>query len=276
MIDYFKNIMDSHDKPYLILQLDDHDSTGGYETRIEAGIRSFKNHHTLTGKRAAAAAMPPPVASKSRHLLNRTLILPNWDPIVCNLMAANLNRAGIDARCLEETPAGIQASMQFNSGQCIPLNIIAREFIDYVQTHGLDPARTALWMAVGEIACNLKLYPHYIKRILDAYGSGMEQAEVYPGELSMFDISVTLPVNNYFAYMFGGMIRKIGCKIRPYERRRGDTDRVITGAIDIMREAFLGNRSKAEAVAEVVSNFEAIDRVDATALPPHAFRNASA
>ena len=268
VIDYFKKVLESHDKPYLILQLDDHDSTGGYETRIEAAVRSFQNHHALAGKNSTRTQMPPLVASKSRQLLNRTLILPNWDPITCNLMAANLQRAGIDARCLEETTTSIQQSMRFNGGQCIPINIIAQEFIDYVKTHGLDPAQTALWMTAGEIACNIKLYSHYIKSILNTYGNGMEQSDVYLGELSMIDISVTLPVNNYFAYMFGGMIRKIGCKIRPYERHNGDTDRVIAGAVDILRDAFLGNRSKAEAVAEVVSNFEAIETIDRTVQPP--------
>ncbi|MCP4623246.1 MAG: CoA activase [bacterium] len=268
VIDYFKKIMESHDKPYLILQLDDHDSTGGYETRIEAAVRSFQNHYTLRKVQKTITAMPPLVASKSRHLLSRTLIIPNWDPITCSLLAANLNRMGIDARCLEETTASIQQSMQLNSGQCIPLNIIALEFIDYIRTHGLDPARTALWMTAGEFACNLKLYPHYIKGILQAYGSGMEQADVYLGELSMFDISVKLPVNNYFAYMFGGMIRKIGCKQRPYERHKGETDRVVAGAGEILRETFLGNRSKAEAVAEVVSKFEEIETVNRSERPP--------
>ena len=268
VIDYFKKIMESHDKPYLILQLDDHDSTGGYETRIEAAVRSFHNHFTLREVPKTNTAMPPLVASKSRHLLRRTLIIPNWDPITCNLLAANLNRLGIDARCLEETPASIQQSMQLNSGQCIPLNIIALEFIDYIKTHGLNPAHTALWMTAGEIACNLKLYPHYIKGVLHAYGNGMEQADVYLGELSMFDISVTLPVNNYFAYMFGGMIRKIGCRLRPYERHKGKTDRVVAQAGDILREAFLGNRSKAEAVAEVVAIFETIETVDRSGQSP--------
>jgi len=267
VIDYFKQIMASHDKPYLILQLDDHDSTGGYETRIESAVRAFCNHHA-TRPTAASAAPPPLVSYNSKELLNKTLILPNWDPITLNLMVANLKRVGIDARCLEETPSGIQRSMRFNSGQCIPLNIIAQGFIDYVQAHGLDPARTALWMPAGEIACNLKLYPHHIKSILNSYGNGMERADVYLGQLSMMDISVTLPVNNYFVYMFGGMLRKIGCKIRPYERRKGETDQVIAGAVDILRDAFLGNRSKEQAVAEVVSNFAGIETVDRTGQPP--------
>jgi len=268
VIDYFKEIMDSHDKPYLVLQLDDHDSTGGYETRIEAAVRSFQNHHALAEKQTADTKLPPVVASKSRRLLNSTLILPNWDPVSCSLIAANLNRAGIDARCLEETPAGIRRGLRSNSGQCIPINIIAQKFVDYVRTHDLDPARSALWMPVGEIACNLKLYPHYIKYILASYGKGFEQADVYLGAFSMLDIAVTLPVNNYFAYMFGGMMRKIGCKIRPAERRPGDTDRIIAAGVEILREAFLGQQSKAAAVDKVIARFEAIDTRDPARLPP--------
>ena len=267
-IDCFKQIMASHDKPYLILQLDDHDSAGGYETRIESAVRAFRNHHATRPAVAPAAAMTPLVSYKSKELLNKTIVLPNWDPITLNLLAANLNRAGIDARCLEETPSGIRRSMRFNSGQCIPLNIIAQEFIDYVQDHGLEPARTALWMPAGEIACNIKMYPYHIKSILNSYGNGMERAEVYLGQLSMIDISVTLPVNNYFAYMFGGMLRKIGCKIRPYERRKGETDQVIAEAVDILRDAISGNRSKEQAVAEVVSKLAGIETVDRTGQPP--------
>jgi len=44
VIEYFKDQLDAAKKPYLILQLDEHDSTVGYETRIEAAIRSFRNH----------------------------------------------------------------------------------------------------------------------------------------------------------------------------------------------------------------------------------------
>ncbi len=258
VIDYFKKIMESHDKPYLILQLDDHDSSGGYETRIEAALRAFRNHHSLADFHPTATELPPLVASKDKKLLNRTLILPNWDPITCKLLAANLKRTGIDARCLEETPAGIRHSMRYNSGQCIPLNIIAQEFMDYIHKHRLDPAQTALWVPAGEIACNIKLYPHYIKNILNSYGNGMQLADVYVGALSMIDISVSLPINIYFTYMFGGMIRKIGCKIRPYERNSGDTDRTIVEAVDSLQNAILFNRSLAEAVEDVVSKFDSI------------------
>jgi predicted CoA-substrate-specific enzyme activase len=259
VIDYFKDIMDNHDKPYLILQIDEHDSKVGYETRIEAAVRAFQNHHSTRQEKPPATYSPIRMPSWSRELSAKTLILPNWDPVACNLISANLNRAGIDARPLDETPSSIRKSLRYNTGQCLPLNIIAQDFIDYVQTHDLDPAKTALWMAAGEIACNIKLYPHHIKHILNSYGNGMEKVSVYLGAFSMADISMKLPLNNYFAYLFAGMIRKTGCKIRPYERCNGDTDQVIAKNVDILTDAFLGNRPKEAAVAEVVSNFEDIE-----------------
>jgi predicted nucleotide-binding protein (sugar kinase/HSP70/actin superfamily) len=87
----------------------------------------------------------------------------------------------------------------------------------------------------------------------------MSGAEVYTGSMSFVDLSVKLPLNSYFAYMFGGLVRKMGCKIRPYEKEKGKTDRTIKKSIDVLADAFLGNRSKEAAVEEVVSYFEEIE-----------------
>jgi predicted nucleotide-binding protein (sugar kinase/HSP70/actin superfamily) len=261
VIDYFKLIMEAHGKPYLILQLDEHDATGGYETRIESALGAFQNHFAAQQSGLPDIEPSVPWPSHCRDLTGKTVIIPNWDPISCPLVVASLRRAGIDADCLVETSDRIQRSMRHNSGQCIPLNIVAQEFIDHIEEHGLDPSRAVFWFAEGEIACNLKMIPHHIKYILNSYGNGMEQAEVYVGPISMIDISITLPVHIYFAYMFGGMIRKMGCRIRPYERFQGETDRVIAEAVDILADAFAGERSRETAVAEVVSRFEQIETV---------------
>ena len=53
--DYFKKLMAAHDKPYLVLELDEHDSSVGYETRIEAACAAFRNHHQ------SAATPPKPI-----------------------------------------------------------------------------------------------------------------------------------------------------------------------------------------------------------------------
>lgn len=266
--EYFKTIMESHDKPYLILQLDEHDSSVGYETRIEAGIRSFRNHHARTCEvfktsevfvRKPVRYAPSLMPVKEKHLWDKTLLIPNWDNITLKFIIANLRREGIDARLLEKNETIIQKSLRHNTGQCIPLNIIAQEFTDYIETHNLDPSKTVLWNLDSYLACNLRLFSHHIKSMLHSYGNGMEKAGVYAGKLSFIDISVKLPTDTYFAYMFGGLVRKMGCRIRPYEKNKGETDRIISKSTDVLAEAFYNNRgSKESTVAEVVSYFESI------------------
>ncbi len=261
-VEYFKKLMESHEKPYLILQLDEHSSSVGYETRIEAAIRSFRNHHSSRSREETQEQVkyaPSLIPNREKELTGKTLIIPNWDNLSMPLIIANLQSEGIDARLLEETHTSIQKSLRHNSGQCIPLNIIAQEFIDYVEKHDLDPGKTVLWIMATNLACNLKMFPHHIKNIFHSYGHGMSAAEVYTGSMSFVDLSIKLPLNSYLAYMFGGLVRKMGCRIRPYEKEKGITDRTIKKSIDILADSFLGNRSKESAVAEVVSLFEDIE-----------------
>ena len=139
------------------------------------------------------------------------------------------------------------------------MNIIAQEFIEYIESRDLDPGRTVLWIAGSEIACNIRLYPHHLKTIFNAHGKGMEAAGVYVGELSLADISLKLPINTYFAYMFGGFIRKIGCRLRPYEKISGTTDKIIEKSLDILEGAFAGRRSKSAALEQVIALFERVE-----------------
>lgn len=249
-VEFFKSIMDAHRKPYLVLQLDEHDSSVGYETRIEAAVRSFRNHFASHRPRRPkySGGLFPDYASS---IEGRTLILPDYDRLSFRLLAANLRKEGIDARLQTETPENIRKALRHNSGQCIPVNIVAQNFIDYVTTQDLDPSRCLLWVPFSTIACNLKMYPHFIQNVWMEYGHGFEKARVYPGSVSFAEISLRLPIDTYFAYMLGGLIRKIGCKVRPCEAVKGSTDAAIERGIQLLERAFLGEIPKEDAVRSV-------------------------
>jgi len=257
VIEFFKSIMDAHRKPYLILQLDEHASSVGYETRIEAAVRSFRNHHA--SRLQPQPAYSPNLFPRSSSAINgKTLFLPDWDHLSFRLVAANLQREGVDARLLSDSPAAIRRSLRRNSGQCIPVNIVAQNFIDTVSAHGLDPSRCLLWMTPGSIACNLRMYPHFAQNLLAEHGGGFEKARIYLGSLSFAEISLRLPVNTYLAYMLGGLIRKIGCNTRPYETVQGATDAAIEAGIQLLESAFLGDSPKEEAVRKVADLLAAV------------------
>jgi predicted CoA-substrate-specific enzyme activase len=280
VIEYFKRILDAGDKPYLILQLDEHDSNMGYETRIEAGVHSFRNHHRA-GREAGIAAggakmaawasdkAASPAGETNRRsvvpriensLKGRVLLFPNWDTVTSPLVVANLQGAGIDARLLQENQLAIQKGMRLNTGQCIPINVITQESVDYIRSHGLDPERVVLWMAKGDWTCGLHIYPHYIKTLLEEYGGGMEKVGVYMGDVAHAEISPLLVINTYFAYLFGGLLRRMGCMIRPYEVNEGETDRVIAESQALLIGTFRERGSKLAALRQVMGRFEAIPR----------------
>jgi predicted CoA-substrate-specific enzyme activase len=258
IIDYFKQLMHLYNKPYLIIQIDEHDSNTGYETRIEAALRSFQNH-----ARTAHLVPDPDLGSllpRVESLVGeKTLLMPNWDDFVSPLVVANLKRAGIDARLLEPSELGIRKSMVHNTGQCLPINIIAQNCIDYIENHGLDPSKTTLWMAEGYISCNLRQYPYYIKKIMENYGKGLENTSVYTGKITHRDISIKVTYYAYFAYMLGGLFHKTACRIRPYERIPGQTNQVFKKVHEILMDAFSGKSSLEHAIENGLALVDAID-----------------
>jgi len=261
IIDYFKKIFDSCRKPYLILQIDEHDSNLGYETRIEAAVRSFKNHSLIYGDNPGIVARRifPQI---TKEIAGKTLLFPMWDPVVSPLLVANMKRIGIDARLMKSSELIIKKSMAYNTGQCLPINIIAQEFIEYVKDHDLKPENTMIWAIDTKLSCNIRLYPEYIKSILENYGDGMEKAHVYSGLLTHLEISLSACYYAFFAYFLGGLIRMAGCRIRPYELNKGETDKVIARTVEILEGAFLGEKSLEKAVMEVVNLLDNIPRLD--------------
>ncbi|MFO7751360.1 MAG: acyl-CoA dehydratase activase [Desulfobacteraceae bacterium] len=264
-VDYFKKIMEAHDKPYLVLELDEHDSNVGYETRIEAAVRSFRNHKAYfsapvpetpsPAKKLAKACVNPDFTPK---LKDKTIIYPNWDSITGRLLAATLEGEGYHTVLMEETHETIQQSLKTNTGQCLPLNAIASGFEQTMRNHTLDPGNCVLWMSRSDISCNIKMYPAVIKSLVRS-SPGMEKADVYRGDFAFTDISMRAAVNAYFSYMFGGLIRKTACRIRPYETVKGETDRAVEKALGILETAFRERGSKEEALAEAVSFFAWIE-----------------
>ena len=105
------------------------------------------------------------------------------------------------------------------------------------------------------MACNIALYPHHMKSLLNARGGGLEKAGVYVGGLFFMDISPRASFNAVFAYMFGGLLRRVACSLRPYECNTGEVDRVLELGLEILYEAFLGRTKKQDALAVVLEHF---------------------
>jgi predicted CoA-substrate-specific enzyme activase len=259
VLEYFKRILDEKGKPYLILQLDEHDSNVGYETRVEAAARAFHNHfNRQRGSKSSAVRIRPLAVNPvlTEDIKDKIIIFPAWDNLTVPMLTAHLRNHGYDVRFLQENEQLIQKSMRHNTGQCIPVNAIAQEFIEYLRVNQLQPEQTVLWMLDSAVSCNIKLYPHYIKTILENHGLG--EAGVYSGKVTLMDLVPLGGLDTYFAFLFGGLLRQLGCRTRPYELVAGATDQAILTGRDIFTQVFLGGKSREEALEEVYQVFAAI------------------
>jgi predicted nucleotide-binding protein (sugar kinase/HSP70/actin superfamily) len=265
-LEYFKRIMDGYQKPYLILDLDEHGSNVGYETRIEAAIRAFRNHFTQQQKPIVFEKYLSVNPDTEGAIGNKTLLFPSWDDMTVKLVEAVLKKEGIDARMLPVTEHAIQYGLKSNKGQCLPVNIIYQSVVDYVKENNLNPENTTVWMIDSHLACNIRLYPYLVKSLFESYGRGLGKISLYTGSLSLFDISVKAGIDVYFAYMFGGMLKKMGCKLRPYEKEKGSVNKATRLSESIFYDAFLGNISLESAVIEVLEMFKKI-RIEKTDKP---------
>ncbi len=259
ILEYFRRIMDRYGKPYLILEIDEHDSSVGYETRIEAAIRSFRNHCRRKESRAVPLRSLPLNSECVSKIKGKTLLFPCIDPLNSKLVEAVLIKEGIDARMVPLTEKIVQHGLRTNSGQCLPVNLIAQSYMDYIRKNLLDPDHTAVWVFESHVPCNIRLYPQMIKNLFESSGGGLERVDVYIGQLSMIDISIPASIEAYFAHMFGGMLRKIGCRIRPYEKEKGMTDTIIAQSLNIFYNTLLGGRNKDDDIAKVIGLFRKIE-----------------
>ena len=128
-------------------------------------------------------------------ITRKNIIIPNRDNITCSFLVAILQGEGYNAILMEETEMSIQHSLKHNTGQCIPLNAVAQGYMECIRNSNLYPADTVLWIGNSEFACNIKLYPHHIKTIINACGNGMGKAGAYKCEIT--EKSHFLVVNGY-------------------------------------------------------------------------------
>jgi predicted nucleotide-binding protein (sugar kinase/HSP70/actin superfamily) len=254
ILSYFKEIMDYYRKPYLILQLDEHEAGEGYETRLEAAVETFR------GFQGAARQDKRPTVNLKKSFEEKTYLLPDYDPLVARLIQAAFQHAGINAMAIEQTPDTFHRSLKINDGQCLPVSALVLGIQHTIQKHELDPERTAYYSNTDcHISCNLPQYPVMIKQTLERLGCGLEKVDVLVGKFLPSDLPLELMYESSMAYMTAGFVQKIMHKVRPRERIPGSTDSFQKAASDKLFRCFLDGGSKEDVFQEVVNGFLKIE-----------------
>ncbi|MGA1796237.1 MAG: acyl-CoA dehydratase activase [bacterium] len=250
IMEYFKAIMDYYRKPYLILQMDEHEAAEGYDTRLEAAVETFRHF------RGAQKRQHRPTISLKGAFEEKTYLLPGHDLLSARLIQGAFMQAGIRAMVIEQTPDTISQSLRINDGQCLPVSIVTQGIQHTIHSHGMDPQQVALFCnSEAELACNLPQYPVMIKQCLEKMGNGLGKVDILVTRFLPTDLPLDLVYEIFMAYVLAGLAQKILHRIRPRAKETGATDRCFRAASDRLFQCFASGASKEEAFKQVVQDF---------------------
>jgi predicted CoA-substrate-specific enzyme activase len=255
IIGYFKDIMDYYQKPYLILQFDEHEAAEGYDTRLEAAVETFRNF-TGTKKKRHLPSIPI-----KKNFEDKTYLLPSHDLLCAQLIQGALKHAGFNALIIEQTPETIYRSLRINDGQCLPVSVLAQGILHTVLSHNLNPNNVAFLLnSEAELACNLPQYPVMIKQLLEKMGKGMDKVDVMVTNFIPTDLPIEIMYGISMSYIMAGLVQKIVQKIRPREKIQGLTDKCLQRTTTKLVECFKTGTSKESIFKEVVNDFLKIEQ----------------
>lgn len=246
-------------KPMLVLELDEHGSDGGYATRIEAFLDVVRSRGAAGKPRVLT-----PAGARPEELRGRTLWIPPMHPLTTRLFAAVFRGVGIDSRALPDTgPEALALGRAASRGsECTPMAMTLGGFLKRMRDDDLDPAKQAFFMPDATGPCRFGSYALAQHIALEHLGMGSVPIFSPSSDNAYLGIPMSARKAIWDAVLCGDFLFKLGLRVRPYENRKGATDRAIEAAMVRLEQAFERRRDPKPELGRAAREILAIPRVD--------------
>ncbi len=223
-------------KPYLQLEIDEHSADAGAITRCEAFLDSLKH-----------ARGPKEEGRKKRRgkvegNMSRTIYIPHMADHSYAFVAA-FEACGLSARVFpESTQETLHWGRKYTSGrECYPFILTTGDMLRILKGTDCDPKQVAFFMPSGSGPCRFGQYHCFHRLILDDLG--YDDVPIYaPNQDGTLyrDMGIMGPTFNklgWWAIVAVDLLIKKLHETRPYEQKRGETDRVYQECLHMACEA---------------------------------------
>ncbi len=260
LLTYAERIMG--EKPFLILELDEHGADAGYMTRIEAFL-------DVVEARKGPFPLPQVIPNRTHPpeaFRDRVLWVPPLHPVAAPMAAAALRGEGLDARSL---PLEDEASMALGrqvtrGGECIPMTLTIGRLLQTLRARGGNGSREAFFMPAAHGPCRFGQYNLLERLILEKEGFG-ELAIMSPDNDNAYQgLGEKVRRQIWKGSLVGDLLFKLKCRYRPYEARAGQTEELLVEAQEIMEEAFEKQAPLKPAFRRAVAPFRKLPRPPST------------
>lgn len=243
------------DRPLLVLELDEHGADAGYMTRLEAFF------DVLRRPRPEQRAPRSVIRKEPTDMQDRTIWLPPMHPFGTRLFASAFKGRGYDARVLpDETKESFELGRSLTRGsECLPCALTLGTFLKTLREQPRG-GKHAFFMPSSKGPCRFGQYTVLQRQVIEREGLGEEVAFLAPASNNAYQ-GLDSPMRQalFKAIACADILLKAQCKVRPYEVRIGETDRVVNEGVATIGKALESNGDIPAAVKEVVQKIAAIE-----------------
>jgi len=248
-------------KPFLQLEIDEHSADAGAITRCEAYLDSLRNVKNRVGK------VEDKADAVKRTGISKRLYIPNMSDGAHGLAAA-FRACGIDAIVMPmPDEESLKLGRRYTSGrECYPAILTTGDMVKFVTAKGFEPDKTAFFMPSGNGPCRFGQYNRYQRMILDELGYqdvpifAPDQDEKFYKELGV--VASDFPKLGWWGIVAIDILEKKLREVRPYEKNKGETDKVYWEQLNKVCKAIEAKRLPVEELKAAKDAFNAIAVTD--------------
>ena len=235
-----KEILESHGRIYTMIKLDEVSNLGAARIRLRSLLAALKRKIPVAYQEIEIQPRPRFTADcKKTH----TILAPQMAPIHFDLVQAVLNKYGyrVEIPPLPDK-AAIDLGLRYvNNDMCYPAIVVIGQLLSALKSGDYDVDNTSIVLFQTCGACRATNYISVLRRALKFAGFGQVPVfACYGLETDDFVLSNDCLIDAIKAAIYGDLLMNVSNRMRPYELRRGETDRLFEDCMTLAKADLLG------------------------------------
>ena len=261
-IEQVKEILEAHGRIYTMIKLDEVSNLGAARIRLRSLLAALK--------RKSPVAYSPKKFPERPHFTpdckaKHTILAPQMAPIHFELIQTVLRKYGykILIPALPDKKAIDLGLRYVNNEMCYPAIVVVGQMLAALKSGECDPDNTSIILFQTCGGCRATNYISVMRRALKFAGFGQVPVFACYGledETDAFELSRDCLMDAIKASVYGDLLMNVSNRMRPYELRCGETDKLFEewmtiAKADLVRGNYLSYRGN---IKEIVRQFDAI------------------
>lgn len=265
--DQVNEILADHDKIYTVLKIDEVNNLGSAKIRLRSLTQALEKRERQFHRVSEGYSK---VSFTKEMAKDYTILVPQMAPDHFEILKAALLSEGFNIEFLTDIGRDVQNEglKYVNNDACYPSITVVGQLLHAVNSGKYDTDKIALLMTQTGGACRASNYVGFIRKAVTEAGHpqipvialSAQGIETSPG------FKLTLPVlkKAVLSLIYGDLIARISNATRPYEKNKGEVNRVKAQWMELLKNDITGHskRKFTQNVHDMIRDFEAIELLD--------------